>query len=123
MVRIAKEAARLSEADIEVVDLLTLWPWDRATVRASATRTGRLATLEEAPRGTGWGGDVVSAIASDCFGLLAASPHRITLPDAPVPYNGVLEARYLPSPAYVARQIDALVATGRAPLPWWEERA
>jgi pyruvate/2-oxoglutarate/acetoin dehydrogenase E1 component len=123
MVRIAKEAAQLSQADVEIVDLLTLWPWDRATVRASATRTGRLATLEEAPRGTGWGGDVVSGIASDCFGLLSASPHRITLPDAPVPYNGALEAEYLPSSAYVARQIDALVATGRAPLPWWEERS
>jgi pyruvate dehydrogenase E1 component beta subunit len=121
MVKVAKQAAEQSESDIEIIDLLTLWPWDRKAVGASVGRTRRIVTLEEAQRGTGWGGDVVSAIASDCFGSLSAPPYRITLPDAPVPYNGALEARYLPSPAYVARQVDALVAAGRAPAPWWEQ--
>jgi len=123
MVKIAKEAAERSKADIEIVDLLTLWPWDRRAVCGSVDRTRRLVTLEEAPRGTGWGGEVVSAIASDCFGSLCAPPHRITLPDAPVPYNGALEARYLPSPAYVAEQVDALFAAGRPPPPWWEKHS
>ena len=122
MVKVAREATEQSKTDIEIIDLLTLWPWDRRTVRDSVERTGRLVTLEEAPRGTGWGGDVVAAIASDCFGSLLAPPYRITLPDAPVPYNGALEARYLPNPAYVAQQVDALVTTGRPPLAWWEAR-
>lgn len=122
MLRVAREAAELAKADLEIVDLLSLWPWDRKTIARSVARTTRLVTLEEAPRGAGWGGDVVATMASDCFAALKAPPHRITLPDAPVPYNGALEARYLPSPAYVAEQIDALVATNRAPLPWWESR-
>src|SRR5437762_373639 len=62
MVKVAREAAEQSKTDIEIIDLLTLWPWDRRTVRDSVKRTGRLVTLEEAPRGTGWGGDVVAAI-------------------------------------------------------------
>ena len=123
MVRVALAAAESSDADIEVIDLLTLWPWDRKTVAESVSRTGRLVTLEEAPAGSGWGGDVVSSIAIEAFGKLKAPPHRITLPDAPVPYNGALEARYLPSPTYVAEQVAALVSTNRSPAPWWRKAA
>lgn len=123
MVRVAKAAAESSKADIEVIDLLTLWPWDRKTVEESVSRTGRLVTLEEAPAGSGWGANVASHIAVEAFGSLKAPPHRITLPDAPVPYNGTLEGRYLPSPSYVAEQVDALVSTNRSPAPWWRNAA
>ena len=88
MVRVAREAAERSEADVEVIDMLTLWPWDRTAVLESVARTGRLVTLEEAPAGSGWGGDVVALVATEAFGALKAPPHRITLPDAPVPYSG-----------------------------------
>jgi pyruvate dehydrogenase E1 component beta subunit len=89
----------------------------------SVARTGRLVTLEEAPAGSGWGADIVSSIAVEAFGKLKAAPHRITLPDAPVPYSGALEARFLPSPAYVAEQVSALVSTNKPPLPWWRNAA
>ena len=121
MVKVAREAAGKANASVEIVDLLTLWPWDRAAVAESVERTGRLVTIEEAPAGTGWGADVVASILETAFGSLKAAPHRITLPDAPVPYAGGLEARYLPSPEYVATQIEALVSQGRPPLPWWKE--
>src|SRR6185503_8520030 len=120
-VRVVMEAAEKAKADIEVIDLLTLWPWDKETVKQSVGRTGRLVTVEEAPPGTGWGADVVAEIGTELFGKLKAPPHRITLPEAPVPYAGGLEARYLPSPAYVTEQVDALVASGRAPAPWWRK--
>lgn len=123
MVRVALAAAEASKANIEVIDLLTLWPWDRKTVEESVARTGRLVTLEEAPAGSGWGANVASHIAVEAFGALKAPPHRITLPDAPVPYNGTLEGRYLPSPSYVAEQVDALVSTNRSPAPWWRNAA
>jgi acetoin:2,6-dichlorophenolindophenol oxidoreductase subunit beta len=122
-VRIAMEAAAAAKADIEVIDLLSLWPWDKAALVQSVARTGRLVTLEEATAGSGWGGDVVAAVTAEAFGSLVAPPYRITLPDAPVPYNGELEARYLPSPDYVVEQVDALVTEGRAPRPWWKEVA
>lgn len=123
MTRVALEAAANSEANIEVIDLLTLWPWDREGVLQSVERTGRLVTLEEATASAGWGGDIVSTVATELFGKLRAPPHRITLPDAPVPYNGVLEARYLPSAAYVSEQIASLVSNNKAPTPWWRSAA
>jgi pyruvate dehydrogenase E1 component beta subunit len=121
MVRVAVEAAANTKADVEVIDLLSLWPWDHDKVLESVRRTGRLVTVEEAPAGTGWGADVIATVLGEDFGSLKAPPHRITLPDAPVPYNGGLEARYLPSPSYVASQVDQLVSRGRAPMPWWKE--
>jgi acetoin:2,6-dichlorophenolindophenol oxidoreductase subunit beta len=121
MTRVVVEAAEKTNASVEIIDLLSLWPWDEAAVAESVARTGRLVTVEEAPVGTGWGGTVVSTILANSFGALKAPPHRITLPDAPVPYNGGLESRYLPNAAYVTQQIDALVSTGRAPQPWWKQ--
>ena len=58
---------------------------------------------------------------TDAFGALKAPPLRITLPDAPVPYNGDLEARFLPSPDYVAEQTAALISSNRVPAPWWRK--
>ena len=121
MTPVALEAAKRAAADIEVIDLLSLWPWDKATVGASLLRTGRLVTVEEATSAAGWGSEVVAAMASECFGSFKAPPHRITLPDAPIPYAGELEARCLPSPEYVAAQVDAFVSRGAAPPPWWRE--
>ena len=121
MTKVAQQALDNLKAKAEVIDLLSLWPWDEDAVKRSVAKTGRLVTVEEAPAGTGWGANIVATIMADQFGTLKAPPHRITLPDAPVPYNGTLEARYLPSPEYVAAQIDALVTTGRAPQAWWKE--
>jgi pyruvate/2-oxoglutarate/acetoin dehydrogenase E1 component len=123
MVPVALKAAEFASADIEVIDLLSIWPWDKKTIAASLARTRRLATVEESPRGSGWGADVVATLVGEAFAVFAAPPHRITAPNAPIPYAGELEARYLPGSAYVAAQIDALVATGRPPLPWWKDSA
>ena len=121
MTSVALKAAKRAAADIEVIDLLSLSPWDKTTIGGSLVRTGRLVTVEEATRGAGWGADIVATLASECFGSFKAPPHRITLPDAPIPYAGELEAQYLPGPDYVAAQVDALVTRGAAPPPWWRE--
>ena len=92
----------------EVIDLLTLWPWDQEAVIDSVARTGRLVIVEEAPAGRLGRRHRRRRRRQAFFGALEAPPLRITLPDAPVPYSGALEARFLPSPAYVAEQVDAL---------------
>jgi pyruvate dehydrogenase E1 component beta subunit len=119
MMKVVNEAASRSNANIEVIDLLTLWPWDRKTVLESVSRTGRLVTVEEATMGSGWGADITSVVGTELFGQLKAPPHRITLPDAPVPYAGALEARFLPNAEYVVEQVEALVSTNKSPAPWW----
>lgn len=116
-------AATLADdgVDVEVVDLLTLVPWDVNAVLASVSRTGRFVVVEDAPVTGGWGGDVVSRVVRDAFGDLRAAPFRISAPDVPVPYGKELEARYAPTADEVVRQLGAYVRTGQVPDPWWIE--
>jgi pyruvate/2-oxoglutarate/acetoin dehydrogenase E1 component len=112
-------AAEAAGLDIEVVDLLTLVPWDIVTVLESVRRTGRLVVVEEAPASGGWGSEIVSTVVSRAFGSLTAAPFRITAPDVPVPYTKTLEARYLPNVDEVGYQLTAYLDTGSVPEPWW----
>jgi pyruvate dehydrogenase E1 component beta subunit len=118
MLPVALDAAE--ETGAEVIDLLSLWPWDRKTVLASVARTGRLITVEEGTRGSGWGAEVAAEVSAALWGQMRAAPVRVTLPDAPVPYNGGLENSYLPSAAQVAAQTRQLINRGSDPLPWWK---
>ncbi len=120
MVDFAVGAAAEADWSAEVIDLQTLQPWDRAAVLESVERTGRVATVEENPHLGGWGAHIVSVVAAELFGDLAAPPVRITAPDVPVPFGRELEKRYMPSPDYIRSQIDHLMHTGQTPAPWWE---
>ena len=122
-VKTALEAADLAggEWSADVVDLLTLVPWDQETVIESVTRTGRLVVVEEGVENGGWGADIVAAVTQQAFGSLVVPPLRITAPDAPIPYSGGLESRFLPGAEYVAAQISSLLRDGRHPSPWWRQ--
>jgi pyruvate/2-oxoglutarate/acetoin dehydrogenase E1 component len=105
----------------DVIDLQTLVPWDQETVIESVSRTGRLVVVEEGVENGGWGADIVAGVVREAFSDLVLPPLRITAPDAPIPYAGSLEARFLPSAEYVAEQIGSLLRDGRHPSPWWRE--
>jgi pyruvate/2-oxoglutarate/acetoin dehydrogenase E1 component len=105
----------------EVIDLRSLVPWDHVTITDSVRRTRRLVIVEESPYSGGWGSDICYHVCGDLSEQLKAPPLRITTPDAPVPYSGRLEQRFLPSPEYVVTQVTALLRTGRRPDPWWEQ--
>lgn len=113
MVPRALAAAQVLEAEhgvsAEVIDLRCLVPLDTRTLLASVARTGRLATVEENPRLCGWGAEIVSLVADECFYDLDGPLLRITPPHVPIPAADALEDLYLPS---VAR----IVATLRAGL-------
>lgn len=122
MVTVAEQAAALmSGTSCEIIDLQTLVPWDTEAVLASVARTGRLVVVEEGPWTGGWSNDVAAVVSTELFGSLRAPVTRVTCPDAPIPHAGPLEARFLPSPEYVAEQTSRLIETGRSPLPWWAE--
>jgi pyruvate/2-oxoglutarate/acetoin dehydrogenase E1 component len=122
MVGVATAAAQTASWSADVVDLQTLVPWDRAAVEESVRRTRRLVVLEEAPYSGGWGTEVTDHVGGALFGELLAPPLRVTAPDVPVPYNGSLEARWLPTSGYLVQQVDELMSTGKRPLAWWEQR-
>ena len=120
MLRVAMAAAKASGSwSAEVIDLQTLIPWDREGVISAVRRTGRLVIVEESPYTWGWGTEIAAYVGSRLFEELKAPVLRITCPDVPVPFGRELELRYMPNREYVTDQIDQLIATGRAPEPWW----
>lgn len=116
---IAMAAAESADLDVEIVDLLTLVPWDMRTVLDSVLKTGRLIVVEESPASGGWGSEILASVTSRAFGSLKAAPFRITSPDVPVPYAKDLEARYLTGPNEIVTQVSEYLRTGLVPEPWW----
>lgn len=113
------EAIADSGIDAEVIDLITLAPWDRETVMQSVAKTHRLVVVEEAPESGGWGSEIVAAVTRELFGSLSAAPFRITTPNVPVPYSKHLESLFAPNPPEISRQLTEYQATGAVPSPWW----
>jgi 2-oxoisovalerate dehydrogenase E1 component beta subunit len=96
--------------DVEVLDLRTLWPFDRAAVLASLERTSRLLVLQEAPRSGGVAGHVLSLAAREGFELLDAPPVLVAPPDTPVPFAPELEDAFLPDAQRLRSALEELLA-------------
>ena len=90
--------------ELEVIDLRTLRPLDRDTVRESVTRTNRLVVVEEGPRTGGWSGEVLGDLAQDALEHLDDA-WRLTTPDAPIPYSPTLEDAFLPAADHIAASV------------------
>ena len=68
MVHAALEAAEKAAArgiSVEVIDLRTIWPWDRDTVLASAAKTRHLVVAHEAVRVAGFGAEIAATVAEE----------------------------------------------------------
>ena len=94
----AAEAAGREGISVEVVDLRSLWPWDRATVLESVTRTRRLVVAHEAVRVGGFGAEIAATVAEELSELLLAPVTRVAAPRIPVPYSPPLESEYKINP-------------------------
>jgi 2-oxoisovalerate dehydrogenase E1 component len=77
--------------EVEVIDLRSLRPWDRATVLDSVRRTSRALVAHEAPLTGGFGAEIAAAIGQDAFAWLDAPVSRIGGTDSPIPFAPTLE--------------------------------
>ena len=92
-----------------MIDLRTLVPLDVTTVASSVAKTGRLFTVEENPRLCGWGAEVASIVAEECFWDLDGPIVRITTPHIPLPAADAIEDMAIPS-------VDRIVETVRTSM-------
>jgi pyruvate dehydrogenase E1 component beta subunit len=110
----AAEAVAAEGISVEVFDPRTLVPFDRAGLRGSLEKTGRLLIAHEAPQRVGFGAEIAAIAAEECFDLLRAPVVRVCGRNTPVPYAPELEGFVLPDAARIADGVRSLVAVGVA---------
>jgi 2-oxoisovalerate dehydrogenase E1 component len=86
------EAAQTWPGQVEILDLRTIIPWDRAAVLASVQKTGKCLVVHEDTWTAGFGAEVAATVAAEAFTDLDAPVTRVATPDWPIPYNSGLTA-------------------------------
>lgn len=86
----------------EVVDLRTLRPLDRDTVRASIAKTHHAVVVNEGWRFCGYAAELSATIMETAFDELDAPVERVATHDIPIPYSEPLETTVLPDAAKIA---------------------
>jgi pyruvate dehydrogenase E1 component beta subunit len=106
--RAVSAADELAKRGIEagVIDVRSLVPLDTQTILREVSATGRLFTVEENPRLCGWGAELVSIVAEECFNYLDGPPLRITTPHIPLPSADALEDMAIPSVERIVNIIE-----------------
>ena len=87
----ATEQVKADGPAVEVIDLRTLWPWDKETVLASVKKTGRLIVVHEAVQVGGFGAEIAATIAEEAFADLKAPVKRLGAPRILIGYAPSLE--------------------------------
>lgn len=99
-------ATARTDADVEVIDLRTLWPWDRETVFESVRKTGRLLIAHEAVVVGGFGAEIAASVGEALHGDLRAPVRRLGAPKLPIGYAPTLENEIKLGPD----RVDAAIA-------------
>lgn len=75
----------------EVIDLVTLSPWDKEAVLASVKKTHRLCIVHEAVKQSGFGAEISATVAEEAIDQLDAPVLRYGAPFCPIPFAPTLE--------------------------------
>ncbi|XP_055920362.1 2-oxoisovalerate dehydrogenase subunit beta, mitochondrial [Eupeodes corollae] len=94
LLEVADLAKQNYDVNCEVIDLVSILPWDKETVVNSVKKTGRVLVAHEAPLTQGFGAEIAAYIQQACFLYLEAPVFRVTGWDTPFPQ--VFEPFYLP---------------------------
>ncbi len=113
MVHKAVEAAKTLEkthgASIEVIDLRTLAPLDKATIGNSLQKTNKVIVAYEDTLTAGPGAEIAAIIAEEFFELLDGPVLRVAAKDSPVPFNWDLEDEVLPQTEDIRQAAERLL--------------
>ena len=96
--------------DVELIDLISLKPFDIATIAASIRKTHKVIVVEECMKTGGIAAELLALITEHCFDDLDARPVRLSSQDIPTPYNGALENLTIIQPHQIVAAAKALKA-------------
>ncbi len=105
----AEELAK-EDIDVEVLDLRTILPLDRAAILDSVKKTSKALVVTEDTMSFGIGAEVAAIISENAFENLDGPVTRVAAPDTPVPYAPSLEEAFLPNATKIAAAARELAA-------------
>lgn len=95
--------------DPEIIDLISLKPFDMETIGKSVKKTHRVIIVEECMKTGGIGAELVALINEQLFDELDAPVVRLSSQDIPTPYNGALEALTIVQPQQIVEAVHKIV--------------
>ena len=110
LVHRCKEVAARFEGKVELIDLRTIAPWDKAAVLASVEKTGRCVIVHEDNITAGFGAEIAATLAQQAFWLLDAPIERVAVEDVPMPYHPVLLDAVLPTVDRIASAVERVIS-------------
>jgi len=111
MVHMVKASAELIRdrlgVELDLIDLRTLYPFDREMILESLEKTGRLIIVHEAPKTLGLGAEIAAYIAENHPELLYGPVIRVAGFDTPFPLAH--EKLYMPNTARLYRAVKIVM--------------
>jgi pyruvate dehydrogenase E1 component beta subunit len=95
--------------DPEVIDLISLKPFDMETIGESVRKTHRVIIVEECMKTGGIGAELAALINEQLFDELDAPVLRLSSQDIPTPYNGTLERLTIVQPEQIAEAVHKMM--------------
>jgi 2-oxoisovalerate dehydrogenase E1 component beta subunit len=95
---------------VDLVDLRTLLPLDRAAIARTVRKTGKALVVHEANKTLGVGAEVAAFISEELFESLDGPVLRVAAADCHVPFNQPQEEAIIPSPEKVLTAARRLLA-------------
>jgi pyruvate dehydrogenase E1 component beta subunit len=107
---IAAEQLAAEGISVEVLDLRTIVPLDRAGVLASVAKTGRVLIADEDYLSFGLSGEIAALVAEHLDTIQLRAPvKRLAVPDVPIPFSRPLEQAVIPQVDAIADAVRALM--------------
>ncbi|MEE8046452.1 MAG: alpha-ketoacid dehydrogenase subunit beta [Dehalococcoidia bacterium] len=106
-----KAADQLAESgiDAEVIDMMSLSPFDEDILIESVAKTNNVVIVDEDTPRASMASEFAAVIADRAFDHLDAPVKRVTAPHSPVPYNRDLEKAFMPQPEDIVKTVRTLL--------------
>ena len=108
----AVELLEKKNIDVELIDLISLKPFDMETISRSIKKTNRVIIVEECMKTGGIGAELMALINEHCFDDLDCRPVRLSSQDIPTPYNGQLENLTIIQPHQIVETAENIINSG-----------
>ena len=95
--------------DVELIDLISLKPFDMKTISKSIKKTNNVIIVEECMKTGGIGAELIALITEECFDDLDTRPIRLSSQDIPTPYNGNLENLTIIQPHQIVEKVEEVL--------------